>query len=378
MISIKTSHGQLVSTAINLYVVGGAVRDKLLGKEPKDIDYVITGADTKFAQDMLDIGFSQVGNDFPVFLHPDTGDEYAFARKERKVGVGYNGFETITSPELTIEDDLIRRDLSINAMAIEVDTGRLIDPFEGQIDLQLKRLRHTSDAFVEDPLRVMRVARFAARYMFNVAPQTIKLMEQIAESGELKHLTPERVWVEFEKILSEEWSSVGIRLLRDTGALKEIVPSFEFISEDDLTQIQNIGLGNIITTKFAVMGKYLDKHELKNMKASSFAERLSLLYRELLPYLNNWSNTDAEMQLHCLIRAKVLQRDAPFLDELVNLSVADPWCRGYDANQFMACAVALRTINNAQLIEGVKDGKQIANIIKEAQLCKLREMKKIT
>ena len=181
---------------MKVYLVGGAVRDTLLGLDPKDKDYVIVGATAEDVEALLAQGYQRVGADFPVFLHPETGDEYALARIERKVGAGYNGFEAYTSPDLTIEDDLRRRDLTINAMAMDPDTGEIIDPFGGQEDLKNGVLRHVSEAFAEDPLRVLRVARFKARYGFKLAPETYKLMHQLVESGELDHLTRERVWDE--------------------------------------------------------------------------------------------------------------------------------------------------------------------------------------
>ena len=170
---------------MKIYLVGGAVRDKLLGLPIKDRDWVIVGARQ---QDILDLGYAQVGNDFPVFLHPKTKEEYALARTERKSGRGYGGFTFHASPEVTLEEDLIRRDLTINAMA-EDDQQNLTDPYHGQRDLEARILRHVSPAFAEDPLRVLRVARFAARYAglgFTVASETLELMRQLSESGELE------------------------------------------------------------------------------------------------------------------------------------------------------------------------------------------------
>lgn len=180
---------------MKIYTVGGAVRDRLLGLKVTDIDRVVVGATT---EEMLAKGYKPVGADFPVFLDPKNGDEYALARTERKSGRGYGGFVFHASPEVTLEEDLIRRDLTINAMA-EDDDGNLTDPYGGQSDLEARILRHVSPAFAEDPLRVLRVARFAARYArlnFTVAPQTLELMRQLSESGELQALTPERSWKE--------------------------------------------------------------------------------------------------------------------------------------------------------------------------------------
>lgn len=211
---------------MQIYKVGGAVRDRLLGKRVADIDWVVVGATT---DEMLSQGFRPVGIDFPVFLHPKTGEEYALARTERKSGRGYGGFTFHASPEVTLEEDLIRRDLTINAIA-EDKQGQLTDPFHGQEDLKSRILRHVSPAFAEDPLRVLRVARFAARYApdgFSIAPETMTLMQQLSESGELEALTPERSWKEISRALMENQPQVFIQVLRECGALKVLFPEVD-------------------------------------------------------------------------------------------------------------------------------------------------------
>ncbi len=211
---------------MDIYLVGGAVRDQLLGLEVHERDWVVTGATP--AQ-MSDAGYQPVGKDFPVFLHPQSKEEYALARTERKSGHGYAGFRFFTSPETTLEQDLQRRDLTINAMA-QASNGRLIDPFHGQRDLQRRLLRHVSDAFVEDPLRVLRVARFAARFAglgFRVAAETTTLMRQIAASGELDYLVAERVWQETSKALASDHPEIYFRVLHQCGALPSIMPELE-------------------------------------------------------------------------------------------------------------------------------------------------------
>lgn len=197
-----------------IYLVGGAVRDLLLGLSPKDRDYVVVGATEEW---MLDQGFKKVGAAFPVFLHPETGEEYALARTEVKSGKGYHGFSVKFDPSVTLEDDLKRRDLTINAMALSEDQ-RFIDPFNGQVDLKNKVLRHTSEAFAEDPLRVLRVARFAARYGFEVAPETLALCRKIVAAGELALLSRERVWVELYKGALEKHPDLMVKVLNDTQA----------------------------------------------------------------------------------------------------------------------------------------------------------------
>lgn len=213
---------------MQIYKVGGAVRDRLLGRPVTDIDWVVVGATVEQMQAQ---GYRPVGTDFPVFLHPHSGEEYALARTERKSGRGYGGFTFHASPEVTLEEDLVRRDLTINAMA-EDEQGRITDPYKGQQDLQDRILRHVSPAFAEDPLRVLRVARFAARYAglgFQVAPETLALMRELSESGELQALTAERSWKEIARALMEEQPQVFIQVLRDCGALKQLMPELDVL-----------------------------------------------------------------------------------------------------------------------------------------------------
>lgn len=225
---------------MQIYKVGGAVRDRLLGRPVSEVDWVVVGATT---EQMQALGYRPVGADFPVFLHPKTGEEYALARTERKSGRGYGGFTFYASPDVSLEDDLIRRDLTINAMA-EDDHGNVIDPYGGQRDLEAKVLRHASPAFAEDPLRVLRVARFAARYAglgFVVAEETLLLMRQLAESGELQALTPERSWKEISRALMEPNPEVFIRVLHDCGALRELLPELDALFDSPATQAPATG-----------------------------------------------------------------------------------------------------------------------------------------
>lgn len=209
---------------MKIYLVGGAVRDELLGRSVTEKDHVVVGATPG---DMRARGFKPVGKDFPVFLHPDTGEEYALARTERKSGHGYHGFVFHADSDVTLEEDLARRDLTVNAMAQDEDTGEIIDPFNGRSDLESGLLRHVSEAFVEDPLRVLRVARFAARFHergFRVADETRELMAAIAGRGELEYLTPERVWKETERALMEDRPDVFFEVLNDCTALEHVFP----------------------------------------------------------------------------------------------------------------------------------------------------------
>ncbi len=211
---------------MQIYKVGGAVRDRLLGRPVTERDWVVVGAS---AEEMIAQGFRPVGADFPVFLHPKTGEEYALARTERKSGCGYGGFTFYAAPDVTLEQDLLRRDLTINAMAEDAQ-GRLIDPYGGQADLAARVLRHVAPAFAEDPLRVLRVARFAARYHhlgFTIAGETLALMRQLAASGELTALTAERCWKEIARALMEPHPQVFLQTLHDCGALVVLLPELE-------------------------------------------------------------------------------------------------------------------------------------------------------
>jgi tRNA nucleotidyltransferase (CCA-adding enzyme) len=227
----------LKENTMKMYKVGGAVRDRLLNLPVTDIDWVVVGA---CADDMLAAGYRPVGADFPVFIHPDTGAEYALARTERKSGHGYGGFVFHASPEVTLEEDLLRRDLTINAMA-EDDDGNIIDPYGGQKDLQARWLRHVAPAFAEDPLRVLRVARFAARYAplgFRIAPPTLALMRTLSASGELQALTPERSWKEISRALMEQAPQVFFEVLNACGALGVLFPELQAHGLSSLVSLQ--------------------------------------------------------------------------------------------------------------------------------------------
>ena len=227
----RRAHGPRAAVSVTIgimrvYLVGGAVRDRLLGRAVKERDWVVVGATP---EELTGAGYQPVGREFPVFLHPDTHEEYALARLERKTGPGYRGFTTQFAPSVTLQEDLRRRDLTINAMA-EDEHGALIDPYGGQADLEARLLRHVSEAFVEDPVRILRVARFAARYAdlgFKVAPETLELMRRISADGEARTLVPERVWQETERALGEPRPEVFFEVLRACGALAVIFPEVD-------------------------------------------------------------------------------------------------------------------------------------------------------
>lgn len=242
------------------FLVGGAVRDRLLGRESKDLDYVVVGSTQ---EEMLAAGFVQVGADFPVFLHPVTKHEYALARTERKSGTGYNGFETYTSG-VTLEDDLLRRDLTINAIA-QAEDGSFIDPFGGMDDIKNRVLRHVSPAFAEDPLRVLRVARFVARYIhlgFTVAEETMDLMRDLVDSGELNNLTAARIWQETESALNERDPAQFFDVLEDTGALAVIMPEIAGRHIDMLGEADSL---RNASQRFAVLTMTLHEDSIEEL-----------------------------------------------------------------------------------------------------------------
>lgn len=255
---------------MKIYCVGGAVRDELLGLPVKDRDYVVVGATP---EEMLRRGFKPVGKDFPVFLHPQTHEEYALARTERKTARGYHGFEFYTAPDVTLEQDLARRDLTINAIAKDAE-GRLIDPFNGASDLASGVLRHVSPAFGEDPVRILRVARFAARFGFSIAPETMALMRAMARNGEADALVAERVWQELARGILEARPSRMFGVLRECDALARIVPELDALWEDPEVAREvlraldaSAAAGGSLEARFATLARALDPLAVESLAA---------------------------------------------------------------------------------------------------------------
>jgi len=253
---------------VDIYVVGGAVRDELLGLPVQDRDYVVVGATP---EEMVAAGFRPVGRDFPVFLHPKTHEEYALARTERKSGRGYKGFTVYSAPDVTLEDDLARRDLTINAIARAAD-GRLIDPYRGEQDLRDGVLRHVSDAFQEDPVRILRIARFAARFGFRIADETLALMTMMVAAGETDHLVPERVWQEFAKGLAEPRPALMFEALERCGLRPKLLPELRALPES---------WSGSLAVRFAVLCWPLREEEIKalcdRLKVPNEERELALL-----------------------------------------------------------------------------------------------------
>ena len=289
------------------YVVGGAVRDELLGRPVREKDHVVVGATP---EEMVALGFRPVGKDFPVFLHPSTHEEYALARTERKSGRGYKGFTVYASPEVTLEEDLKRRDLTINAMA-KADDGTLIDPFGGRQDLEAGVLRHVSEAFAEDPVRILRVARFAARFGFRVADETLQLMRNIVASGEAEYLVPERVWQEFSKGLSEAHPELMFQVLDACGLREQLLPELE---------TQPAILSGSLAVRFALLVWALEEDEVetlcRRLRVPNDVRELALLAcrnRERLRAAN--SATPADL-LELLKRSDAFRRPERFAELL--------------------------------------------------------------
>ncbi len=398
------------------YRVGGCVRDRLLGLAVNDIDWVVTGATT---DDMLAAGYRPVGRDFPVFLHPDSKQEYALARSERKTGPGYRGFEVSFDPATTIEQDLLRRDLTINAMA-ETEDGELIDPYGGQRDLEARQLRHVSEAFVEDPVRVLRVARFAARFAalgFDVADETCALIRQIGDSGELATLVAERVWQELSRALDERDPAAFFETLRDCGVLHRLFPEIDALfgvpqtaryhPEVDtgvhlmMALRKSAELEQDSETRFAVLMHDLGKgstpedvlpshhgHELRGVKlVRAFCDRwrvprehreLALLTTEYHTHVHRAFELKPTTILKLMQAADVFRKPERF-ERMLAACLAD--LRGrlqfenadYPQAAYLAeLANRLRTLDHAALIESGLEGQALGDAIRRERLALIK------
>ncbi len=304
---------------MKVYVVGGAVRDELLGLPVKDRDYVVVGATP---EEMVSQGFKPVGKDFPVFLHPQTHEEYALARTERKSGRGYKGFTVHAAPDVTLEDDLKRRDLTINAMA-KAEDGSLIDPFGGRKDLKDGVLRHVSEAFAEDPVRILRVARFAAQFSFSVSGETMELMKEMVHSGEADYLVPERVWQEFAKGLMEKHPGRMFEVLEACGLRERLLPELE---------TQPAILSGSLPVRFALLAWALAEDEVetlcKRLRVPNEPRELASLVARNRQALSAVGTTAAPELLELLKRTDAFRRPERFAELLEAARLAEP---GIDA-----------------------------------------------
>ncbi|MEE8056725.1 MAG: multifunctional CCA tRNA nucleotidyl transferase/2'3'-cyclic phosphodiesterase/2'nucleotidase/phosphatase [Pseudomonadales bacterium] len=351
------------------YLVGGAVRDKLLGYPYRESDWVVVGAT---AEQLLSQGYQSVGKDFPVFLHPDTKEEYALARTERKTAPGYTGFACFASPDVTLEQDLQRRDLSINAMA-EDNNGNIIDPYGGQQDLENKILRHVSPAFIEDPLRVLRVARFSARYShlgFQVADNTITLMRTIATSGELESLPAERIWKELQRSLTETSPQQFFTVLKQSEALPVLLPEFCELAASTIAALktaveQHASPLICFALLFININKLCAEQCCQRIKAPKAFRELSLLVSDYASYCAKES-INAEQLLSLLERLDAFRRPKRFDDFLSCCELLFPHS---SARQQLQEALAIcATINVGELAEKGISGKEISIALRRQRL----------
>jgi len=404
---------------MKIYLVGGAVRDQLLELPVKDHDWVVVGSTPEV---MLKQGFQQVGADFPVFLHPKTKEEYALARTERKKGKGYLGFECYAAPDVSLEDDLKRRDLTINAMASA--DGIIIDPYNGQADLKQKILRHVSEAFSEDPLRVLRVARFAARFHhlgFTVADETIALMKQLVDAGELQHLAAERVWQESARALGEKSPWIYFETLRSCGALQALFPELDVLfgipqPEKHHPEIDT-GLHSLLSLKAACLlseevsvrfaalihdlGKGLTPesewpqhkaHERRSLplvktlcerlKAPNNVRSLALLAAEYHTHVHRAFELKASTLLK-VIRSSDAFRNRDKFEQFLLVCEAD--CKGRtgleneaypQASFFMSAFTAAKAVKPAELIAEGFSGKELGLALQRKQQASIEHLKR--
>lgn len=337
---------------MKVYTVGGAVRDEMLGLPVKERDYVVVGATP---EEMVRLGFKPVGKDFPVFLHPATHEEYALARTERKSGRGYKGFKVYASPEVTLEEDLKRRDLTVNAIA-KADDGTLIDPFGGARDLASKVLRHVSEAFAEDPVRILRVARFAARFGFEVAAETMQLMKKMVDSGEVNYLVPERVWQEFARGLAEPHAGLMFDVLRETGVLQQLLPEVKAIPRN---------FAGSVAARFTLL-----TWPLEEAQVNSLCERLRAPneVRELAQTAcrcrRKFAGSTPEALLDLLKTADAFRRPERFAELLEVARLADP---GIDTARIERARHAATAVD-AGAIAKRATGTDIARLIDQARV----------
>jgi tRNA nucleotidyltransferase (CCA-adding enzyme) len=341
---------------VKIYLVGGAVRDELLGLPVKERDYVVVGATP---EEMVAKGFKPVGKDFPVFLHPDTHQEYALARTERKSGRGYKGFTVYASPEVTLDEDLRRRDLTINAMARGED-GALVDPFGGKKDLESGVLRHVSEAFAEDPVRILRLARFAARFGFDVAPDTMALVRRMVKSGEADYLVPERVWQEFARGLAEPHPELMFETLERSGLAEKLWPELKTWPRR---------YGGSLPVRYAHLTWPLDEAKVEalsqRLRAPNEVRDLALAAARNKALL---AGRDADSLLQLLKGADAFRRPERFAGLLEAAKLADPKLDTARAEKAYAAAAAV----DAGAVARDADGRDIGRKVDEARLKAIR------
>jgi len=382
---------------LDVYLVGGAVRDKLLGLPVAERDWVVVGT-TPDA--MLKLGYRPVGRDFPVFLHPETKDEYALARTERKTGPGYTGFETCAGPDITLEDDLLRRDLTINAMA-ETAAGELIDPHGGRDDLDNGVLRHVSPAFAEDPVRILRIARFAARFAkrgFHVAHATNTLMRTMVNNGEVEYLVPERVWAELVKALATETPARFFRVLAACGALGTLFPEFKPLVQNNTTDKhglaaielpvlqQAVTLTDAITVRFAALVCDIDRatangFDNDGLKALCERHRVPNACRDLASMalqqrgqVQDAGSLSATQLLELLTALDAFRRPER-LGQFLIVCMADARASQHDFNgeRLQQALAAARSVRANDLAQQGLSGKDIGAVLQQKRIVAIED-----
>lgn len=376
---------------MKIYAVGGAVRDELLGLRVSDRDYVVVGGTP---EEMERLGYKPVGKDFPVFLHPRTHEEYALARTERKIARGYKGFRIHAAPDVTLEQDLERRDLTINAMARD-ESGKLVDPFGGTADLERRLLRHVSPAFVEDPVRILRVARFAARFGFAVAPETMALMRQMVASGEAGALVPERVWQEFSRGLMEGEAALMLAVLAEAGALgkllselalafeegrpandasRALVRSLECAAAERLALAPRFALLGIGAPSVDALGALCER-----LRAPSECRDLALLAHRHFAMIGAASTLPAPDLLTLLERCDAFRRPERFEELLALCACAERGRRGWGHAPYLPAAMLRRALAaaagvDAGEIAGRAEKSEIAARIRRARVMAIERL----
>jgi len=356
---------------MDIFLVGGAVRDKLLDFPVYDKDWVVVGSSPA---EMEAKGFQAVGQDFPVFIHPETGEEYALARTERKSGKGYTGFNYDASSSITLEEDLLRRDLTINAMAMD-DQGVIHDPYNGQSDLKQRILRHVSPAFSEDPLRVLRVARFAARYHhlgFTVAKETLALMTELASTDELEHLTPERVWKELERALTEPSPWIFLELLQQTNAVDKVLPELKqpLTKTESLTFFaQTTQTAQSADSRFACL---LAKHSDLDIEGLCERLRTPKVFKELAQQcqhyhqaLSQFDLLTADKKLECIQGLDLIRRPQRLDKLLLCVNALHPESKQTTLTLILD---AINQIKPAELIQQGFNGPELGQQIQHLRL----------
>jgi len=355
------------------------VRDELLGLPVQDRDYVVVGATP---EEMARLGYKPVGKDFPVFLHPQTKEEYALARTERKTARGYHGFEFYAAPDVTLEQDLARRDLTINAIAKDAE-GRIIDPFNGVRDLKAGVLRHVSPAFAEDPVRILRVARFAARFPFTIAPETMELMRTMAENGEADALVAERVWQELSRGLMEAHPSRMFEVLHESGALAHVLPEIATLYLDAERAAATMRLLDEAArqdatqeVRFAVLGRVFDPLALESLahrlKLPGASRDLSLLAARHANRIADAQVLDAAELLELLDTADAWRRPERFAD-LVDAALVGEETAGVARPRLEKALAAAASVDAGEIAKQAKTPAEIHDRIDNARLAAIRE-----